>query len=188
MAPEPKRVYEHAIVWVTVLTLLAFVFEDSGGRTRFANSIQTGLVISIVMLSIVLLTGYTGQISLAQMSFAGIAAFIMARMMADGIGRGSNLVPVDGPGFPWPIAGAIGVAAAVVVGLVVGLPAVRIRGVQLAVVTIAAAVALQGMYFENEVHHAAACRRSRLRQGSDDLRDRRRGTQRPRAEREPWRS
>jgi branched-chain amino acid transport system permease protein len=139
------------VVWVTVLTLLAFVFENSGGRTRFANSIQTGLVISIVMLSIVLLTGYTGQISLAQMSFAGIAAFITARMMADGIGRGSNLVPVEGPGFPWPIAGAIGVAAAVVVGLVVGLPAVRIRGVQLAVVTIAAAVALQGMYFENAV-------------------------------------
>jgi len=151
VAPEPKRVFEHAVVWVTVLTLLAFVFENSGGRTRFANSIQTGLVISIVMLSIVLLTGYTGQISLAQMSFAGIAAFVMARMMADGIGRGSNLVPVEGPGLPWPISGAIGIAAAVVIGLVVGLPAVRIRGVQLAVVTIAAAVALQGLYFENEV-------------------------------------
>ena len=150
VAPEPKRVFEHAVVWVTVLSLLAFVFEDSGGRTRFANSIQTGLVISIVMLSIVLLTGYTGQISLAQMSFAGIAAFVTARMMADGIGRGSNLVPVTGPGLAWPIAGAIGIAAAVVVGLVVGLPAVRIRGVQLAVVTIAAAVALQGLYFEND--------------------------------------
>jgi branched-chain amino acid transport system permease protein len=151
IAPEPKRIFEHAVVWVTVLTLLAFVFEDAGGRTRFANSIQTGLVISIVMLSIVLLTGYTGQISLAQMSFAGIAAFVTARMMADGIGRGSNLVPVTGPGLAWPIAGAIGIAAAVVIGLVVGLPAVRIRGVQLAVVTIAAAVALQGLYFENDV-------------------------------------
>jgi branched-subunit amino acid ABC-type transport system permease component len=151
IAPDPRRVWEHAFFWVVVLTLMAFVFEDSGGRTRFANSIQTGLVVSIVMLSIVLITGYTGQISLAQMSFAGIGAFVMARMMADGIGRGSNLVPVDGPGLAWPIAGAIGIAAAVVVGIVVGLPAVRIRGVQLAVVTIAAAVALQGMYFENEV-------------------------------------
>ena len=151
IAPDPKRIFEHAVVWVTVLTLLAFVFEDAGGRTRFANSIQTGLVISIVMLSIVLLTGYTGQISLAQMSFAGIAAFVTARMMADGIGRGSNLVAVTGPGLAWPIAGVIGIGAAVVVGLVVGLPAVRIRGVQLAVVTIAAAVALQGLYFENEV-------------------------------------
>jgi branched-chain amino acid transport system permease protein len=151
IAADPRRIWEHAFFWVVVLTLMAFVFEDSGGRTRFANSIQTGLVVSIVMLSIVLITGYTGQISLAQMSFAGIGAFVMARMMADGIGRGSNLVPVDGPGLAWPIAGAIGIAAAVVIGVVVGLPAVRIRGVQLAVVTIAAAVALQGMYFENEV-------------------------------------
>jgi branched-subunit amino acid ABC-type transport system permease component len=151
IAPDPKRIFEHAVVWITLLTLLAFVFEDAGGRTRFANSIQTGIVISIVMLSIVVITGYTGQISLAQMSFAGIAAFVTARMMADGIGRGSNLVAVTGPGLAWPIAGVIGIGAAVVVGLVVGLPAVRIRGVQLAVVTIAAAVALQGLYFENDV-------------------------------------
>ncbi len=72
-------------------------------------------------------------------------------MMADGVGRGSNLVPVDGPGLPWPIAGLIGVLVAVVIGVVVGLPAVRIRGVQLAVVTIAAAVAIQSLYLENEV-------------------------------------
>lgn len=151
LAPIPKRIYEHALVWVTVVTLLAFVFENAGSRTRFANSIQTGLVISIVMLSIVVITGYTGQISLAQMTFAGIAAFFTARMMADGIGRGSNLVPVTGPGLPWPIAGLIGVIAAVIVGVLVGLPAVRIRGVQLAVVTIAAALAIQSIYFENAI-------------------------------------
>jgi ABC-type branched-subunit amino acid transport system permease subunit len=102
------------------------------------------------MLSVVLLTGYTGQISLAQMSFSGIAAFMMSRMMADGIGRGSNLVPVDGPNLPWPIAALIGIAAAVVVGVIVGLPAVRIRGVQLAVVTIAFAIAIQSLYLEND--------------------------------------
>jgi branched-subunit amino acid ABC-type transport system permease component len=151
LAPMPKRIYEHALVWLTTLTLFAFVFENSGSRTRFANSLQTGLVLAIVMLSIVLLTGYTGQISLAQMSFAGVAAFIMARMMADGIGRGSNLVPVSGPGLAWPLAALVGIAAAVAIGVIVGLPAVRIRGVQLAVVTIAAALALTGLYFENVV-------------------------------------
>jgi ABC-type branched-subunit amino acid transport system permease subunit len=133
-----------------VLVLLAFVFENAGSRTRFANAIQTGLIFSIVILSIVLLTGYVGQISLMQMSFAGIAAFVMARMMADGIGRGSQLVPVEGPGLPWPIAALVGIAVAVIVGVVVGLPAVRIRGVQLAVVTISTAVVIQTMYLENE--------------------------------------
>lgn len=148
-APQPTRIYEHALVWVTLLILLAFVFENSGARTRFANSLQNGIVISIIMLSIVVITGYTGQISLAQMTFAGIAAFFTARMMADGIGRGSNLVPVTGPGLPWPLAALIGVIAAVIVGVIVGLPALRIRGVQLAVVTISAGVAIQAVYFEN---------------------------------------
>ncbi len=147
-----------------MVTLLAFVFENAGNRTRFANSMQNGLVISIIMLSIVVITGYTGQISLAQMTFAGIAAFFTARMMADGIGRGSNLVPVTGPGLPWPIAGLIGVIAAVIVGVIVGLPAVRIRGVQLAVVTIAAAVAIQAIYFENAVHHPTPRRRAGVRE------------------------
>lgn len=151
LAPVPKRMWEHALVWVTLITLLAFVFENAGTRTRFANGIQNGLTITIVILSIVLLTGYIGQISLMQMSFAGIAAFMTARMMADGIGRGSNLTPVTGPGLPWPLAALVGVAVAVVIGVIVGLPAVRIRGVQLAVVTIATAVAIQALYLENEV-------------------------------------
>ena len=51
------------------------------------------------------LTGYVGQISLAQMSLAGVAAFFMARMMADGSTTSTNPFPVDGPGLPWPIAG-----------------------------------------------------------------------------------
>ncbi len=45
---------------------------------------------------------------------------------------------------------SLGVVAAVVVGVLVGLPAVRIRGVQLAVVTVAVAISLQTLYFEND--------------------------------------
>lgn len=149
-APQPARVFEHAFVWILAVIVLAFVFEGSGTRTVFAGAIQTALVFGVVMLSVVLLTGYTGQISLAQMSFSGMAAFMMSRMMADGIGRGSNLVPVSGPNLPWPIAALIGVAAAVIVGVLVGLPAVRIRGVQLAVVTIAFAISIQSLYLEND--------------------------------------
>lgn len=151
LAPMPKRMYEHALVWITVITTLAFVFENAGNRTRFANAIQNGLVLAIILLSLVILTGYVGQISLMQMSFAGIAAFFTARMMADGIGRGSNLTPVSGPNLPWPIAGVIGVMAAIIIGVLVALPAVRIRGVQLAVVTIATAITIQFLYLENEV-------------------------------------
>jgi ABC-type branched-subunit amino acid transport system permease subunit len=144
------RLPQHAVVWSVIVIGAAFLFADSGSRTVFAFALTTSLIASIIMLSMVVVTGYVGQISLAQMSLAGAAAFFMARMMADGSTTASNPFPVSGPGFPWPVAALLGIVAAVVVGIIVGLPAVRIRGVQLAVVTVAAAISLQTLYFENE--------------------------------------
>jgi branched-chain amino acid transport system permease protein len=149
LSPRPVRVWQHALVWSAVVILLAFLFEDSGSRTVFAFALSTSLVAAIIMLSMVVVTGYVGQISLAQMSLAGVAAFFMARMMADGSTTTTNPFPVDGPGLPWWLAAILGVAAAVVVGVLLGLPALRIRGVQLAVVTVAAAITLQSLYLEN---------------------------------------
>jgi branched-subunit amino acid ABC-type transport system permease component len=150
LSPRPVRVWQHAVVWSAVVIALAYLFEDSGSRTVFALALTTSLVASIIMLSMVVITGYVGQISLAQMSLAGVAAFFMARMMANGSTTSTNPFPVSGPGLPWPIAAVLGVIAAVVVGVVLGLPAVRIRGVQLAVVTLAFAVSLQTLYLENQ--------------------------------------
>ena len=102
------------------------------------------------MLSYVVLTGYVGQISLAQLGLAGVAAFFMARMMADDTATSINPFPVSGPALHWVIAMILGIAVAVAVGMILAIPALRIRGVQLAVVTIAAAIALQTFYFEND--------------------------------------
>lgn len=150
LSPKPVRLPQHVAVWSIVVIAAAFLLEGSGHRTVFAFALTTSMIAAILMLSMVVVTGYVGQISLAQMSLAGIAAFFMARMMADGSTTISNPFPVGGPGLPWPIAALLGVIAAVVVGVLVGLPAVRIRGVQLAVVTIAAAISLQTIYFENQ--------------------------------------
>ncbi len=149
LSPVPVRVPQHVVVWGVVVAAIAFVVEDSGRSTVFALALTTSMTASIIMLSMVVITGYVGQISLAQMSLAGTAAFLMARMMADGSSSIANPFPVSGPGLPWPIAASIGIAAAVVVGVVLGLPAVRIRGTQLAIVTVAAAISLQTLYFEN---------------------------------------
>ena len=124
------------------------------------------------MLSMVVVTGYVGQISLAQMSLAGIAAFFMARMMADGSTTSTNPFPVERPGAALADRRRLGIAAAVVVGLLVGLPAVRIRGVQLAVVTIAVAIALQTLYFENQALTDLSAGAPGLRATGDDLRHR----------------
>jgi len=150
LSPQPQRVWQHALVWTTIATLVAFMVENSGSRTVVGGAIQQALVFGIIMLSMVVLTGYVGQISLAQMSLAGVAAFFMSRMVANGTETIPGFGAVNGPDLPWWIAAPLGVAMAVIVGLVLALPALRIRGVQLAVVTIAAAITVQTLYLENE--------------------------------------
>ncbi len=150
LSPQPRRIWQHALVWTTIVTVLAFMFENSGSRTIFAGALQQALVFGVISLSMVVLTGYIGQISLAQMSLAGVASFFMSRMVANGEETIPGFGAVSGPDLPWWIAAILGVAVAIIVGLLLALPALRIRGVQLAVVTIAAAIAVQTLYLENE--------------------------------------
>ena len=82
------------------------------------------LVFAIVFLSIVLLTGMSGQISFCQASFAGVGAFT-AGQLADHFGVSILLGIV--------IAGVFSAA----VGVVVALPALRLGGLALALATLA---------------------------------------------------
>jgi branched-chain amino acid transport system permease protein len=84
----------------------------------------------------VVITGYIGQISLAQMAFAGISAFLVSKLTTE------HHVP-----FPIPI--LIGALVAMMVGVLVALPALRVRGVNLAIVTLAFAVAIDKTIFGN---------------------------------------
>jgi branched-chain amino acid transport system permease protein len=93
-----------------------------------------GVAIGIIMLSLVLLTGYGGQVSLCQMTFAGIGAFAMAEWGGHGSIVGILLA---------------GVLAALAGGLV-ALPALRLQGLYLALATMAFALIMQYMFFTNE--------------------------------------
>jgi len=104
------------------------------------SDMRLGLVVSlltaVIALSLVVLTGFAGQVSLAQMAFAGFGAF-MTSIISDEFGVG----------FPWSL--LLGASAAMVLGLIVGLPALRVRGMYLAVLTLAAAVAMDAFIFGN---------------------------------------
>jgi ABC-type branched-subunit amino acid transport system permease subunit len=82
----------------------------------------------------VVLTGYVGQVSLAQMSLAGIGGFTLGH-----ISSGWHI------GFPWSL--ILAGLCAVPVGLIIGLPALRLRGVNLAVVTLGFAAAMDAVVF-----------------------------------------
>jgi branched-chain amino acid transport system permease protein len=86
---------------------------------------------ALIMLSLVLLTGYGGQISLAQMSFAGLGAFAMAIWGADG--------------SPLGLLAAFVLPA--IVGALIALPALRLRGIYLALSTLAFAIFMDRVVF-----------------------------------------
>ncbi|MEV0355611.1 branched-chain amino acid ABC transporter permease/ATP-binding protein [Nocardia sp. NPDC050697] len=106
----------------------------SGGDLRVA--IITTLILAIIGLSQVVVTGYAGQVSLAQLALAGAAAHLLGPIAADW-------------GIPFPFAPLLAAALATVLGVVVGLPALRIRGLTVAVVTLALAYAIEAVWFRN---------------------------------------
>jgi len=153
LAPYPKRVGKYVAVFVPIGFILAaglpgdFLFAGLTGSWGF--SFTTSLIAGMFGLSFVLLAGYVGQISLVQISLAGISAFVMARLMSHYGPTETTPFAVGGPHFPWPVAMIAGVAVSIIVGLILAVPALRIRGVQLTVVTIAASISLYSLYFDN---------------------------------------
>jgi ABC-type branched-subunit amino acid transport system permease subunit len=111
--------------------ILLFVL-NSVLRFAFISS----LTVTCIALSVVVLTGYVGQVSLAQMSLAGIGGFMIGHIATD-----------LGIGFPWSL--ILAGLCSVPVGLVIGLPALRLRGVNLAVVTLGFAAAMDAVVFNS---------------------------------------
>ncbi|MFD0689816.1 ABC transporter permease subunit [Actinomadura fibrosa] len=106
--------------------------------------------LGMVALSYVPLTGYAGQISLCQLSMAGIGAVVWAHLGADG--------------RPWALAVAVLVAA--VAGALIALPALRLSGVYLALGTAAFAVVLDRWVFTLPSFDVLGVRIALFEQGS----------------------
>ncbi|MGP4005199.1 ABC transporter permease subunit [Streptomyces sp. 4N124] len=102
----------------------------------WADAITTTLVLSLIILSIIVVTGYAGQVSLAAYALAGTGAFIAGHAAADW-------------GWPFELALLAGVLGTVPIGLLFALPAVRTRGVNLAIITLGLGTTLETMVFQN---------------------------------------
>ena len=104
--------------------------------TKWVDALTVTLCAAIVLLSIVVVTGYAGQLSLAQYAMAGFGAWVAGRLVAVFH-------------IPFLLALVAGVAAAVPLGLAFALPAVRTRGINLAIVTLGLGTAIELMLFSN---------------------------------------
>jgi branched-chain amino acid transport system permease protein len=106
--------------------------------------------LGLVALSFVPLTGYAGQISLCQLSMAGIGALVWAHLGAGGAA--------------WAIIAAVAVPAAV--GAVIAVPALRLSGIYVALATTAFAIVLDYWVFGLPPFTVLGVRISLFTQGS----------------------
>jgi branched-chain amino acid transport system permease protein len=130
-APRAPRILTPtlALSALAVLALLVFPFD-------FRQALTNSLIGVVVCLSLVVTTGFVGQVSIVQVALAGISGFIVSKLAVHA-------------GIGFPIGALLGAAAATVVGLLTAVSALRVRGVNLAVVTLAAAVAIEEFVFAN---------------------------------------
>ncbi|MFN8041122.1 MAG: ATP-binding cassette domain-containing protein [Acidimicrobiales bacterium] len=93
------------------------------------NRVDTAMVFGVLAISVVVLTGWSGSVSLGQFAIAGLGGVVAA-----------NLIGRTGVDLFIGLIAAAGVGA--LVAVVVGLPALRVTGLFLAVTTLAFAVAV----------------------------------------------
>jgi branched-chain amino acid transport system permease protein len=122
--------YAIALLGLAVVCVLPFVLS-------LDRTVLLGVVFinAIAVVSLVVLTGWAGQVSLGQYAFVGIGAAV-----------GGSLV--SRVGIPFWIAAPIASAITAVIAVVVGIPALRLRGLLLLVSTFCFAIAVRFVLFQ----------------------------------------
>ncbi|HVA44154.1 MAG TPA: ABC transporter permease [Acidimicrobiales bacterium] len=120
------------LAWYTLLA--AFILSMLTWMPRtWENVFNSGLAFSAIFLSITLITGMGGQLSLAQGTLAGVGAFTAAQLARH---LGFNLL----------VGGLVGAGLAAAVAVALAICSLRLRGLGLALMTLAAA-----LFFDNTV-------------------------------------
>ena len=112
-----------------VIVLTTFVLSS-----YWVGLLTQGIIYTTIFLSITVVTGLGGQISLCQSVFAGVGAFTAGQLVAH----------YDLSFLAAMVAGAL---LAAIVGAVVSLPALRLGGIYLALATLAFALMVENVFF-----------------------------------------
>ncbi|HEY5108309.1 MAG TPA: ABC transporter permease [Acidimicrobiales bacterium] len=127
---RPTATFSWVVAGVTVLSALTWVPPD------WLLTMNQGVAFAVIFLSLTLLTGMTGQISLCQATFAGLGGF-MAGQLANHFG------------LPIVLGMVAGGMLAAVLGVLVALPTLRLAGLPLALATLAFALLADNILFPN---------------------------------------
>lgn len=122
--------WARVVVWALAAVVVSLVLSPT-----WATAVINSAVFGLLALSVVVVTGYAGQISIASAALAGFASFIAAHCSGD-------------LGLPFIVCVLAGTAAAIVLGIIIGAPAVRVRGINLAIVTLGLSLAVEDMILD----------------------------------------
>ena len=126
----------HVLFSLFPLTIVLAALILQIDSPAWQGAVVSTMGLAVILLSAVVIVGYAGQISIAQFALAGFGAWVAARLIVD-------------TGMPFEVATVLAMLAGVGLGVVFALPAVRVRGVRLAIITFGLATALHRMIFAN---------------------------------------
>ncbi|HTE36613.1 MAG TPA: branched-chain amino acid ABC transporter permease [Reyranella sp.] len=116
----------YGLLAVLVLILPLLMDDYYVGETAWV------FIYGICGVSLMVLVGYTGLVSLGHAAFLGIGAYAHAYFIQHGM--------------PWVVAMSLAVVLTTASGLIVGLPALRMTGIYLTIATLAFAVIIQEVF------------------------------------------
>lgn len=134
LAPRPEKLTRYSVIGLVagVVALIVLPYE-------FRQAMVNSMLGAMICLSLIVVIGYVGQISVVQVGLAGVTGYTMSHMLT-----GAGGVWAD-----FPLAPIVGIAAALIVGFVTAVASLRVRGVSLAVVTLAGMYAIENFGFGN---------------------------------------
>jgi branched-subunit amino acid ABC-type transport system permease component len=138
-APTVRRAGIWAVIFIGAVFAFRALLDDAG-----VGILIVGITFAIIALSITLLTGYAGELNLAPLAFAAVATIVAFHLGADG----------DGAEARMSLGGLVaGVVVAAGSGVLVALPALRLRGLYLALATLAFGVFTSMMLLRDTLPH-----------------------------------
>jgi branched-chain amino acid transport system permease protein len=117
LAKHGGHVFWYALLMVALVVAPFALPEYSLAQLTFV------LIYAVVGLGLMLLAGFTGLFSLGHAAFLGVGAYTQAVL--------------TGMGWPFPLALAAAAGLSAAVGFIVGLPALRVKGIYLGMATLA---------------------------------------------------
>jgi branched-chain amino acid transport system permease protein len=134
-ARKGRRVETRVIIGVVAVALILLPFTLSGFNINYG---QQMLALTVIFISIVAVTGFSGHITLGQAAFAGMGSFVSVRV--------SNAF-----GIPVIFSMIIGAFVAVLIGLIAGYPALKRKGLFLGLTTLTIGILCYSLVFSSDI-------------------------------------